>query len=199
MAQNLPPPPPVADGTANHLLNGAYAHQQGPVVTAATQVAQASSRKKNAEELYLRAPPLVTQDEFGEQELHYFRAANHLAVPVGLAQAIAPINAQLNALGAQLNALGAQLNTLPTKANLAQAFHNLNARQINSTLVSVEEQLEQIQNPAGVVAPNYPTTLQAFYTLNNQQRRQLLLFYGRPANPMNTREQRLRKLFGIRL
>ena len=197
MAQNLPPPPAVAD-----------AHQQGPV-TAATQVAQASSRRKCAEELYKSKPPLLTQEEFGQQELHYFRVANHhLAVPVGLAQAIAPINAQLNALGAQLNTLAnqqanlaqaiapihAQLNTL------AQAMHNLNARQMNSTLVGGgEEPLEQIQNAAGAVAPNYPDTLQAFNTLDNAQRQQLLQFYGHPANPIHTCEQRLKRLFGIQL
>jgi chromosome segregation ATPase len=238
MAQNLPPPPAVAD-----------AHQQGPV-TAATQVAQASSRRKCAEELYKSKPPLLTQEEFGQQELHYFRVANNnLAVPVGLAQsnapinaqinalgaqltnlanqqqanlaqAIAPINAQLNALGAQqanlanqqqanlaqaiapinaqLNALVAQVNTLPTHANLAQAIHNLNARQINSTLVRGVEQLEEIQDAAGAVAPNYPATLQALNNLTDPQRQQLLQFYGRPANPIITREQRLKQLFGIR-
>jgi hypothetical protein len=81
---------------------------------------------------------------------------------------------------------------------VAAALRNIEAKQENATVLAPDDHLQPIRNGAGNVAPNFPPTLGDLISLTNAQRSQLLLFYGRPANPLSTRDRRLKQLVGIR-
>ena len=102
------------------------------------------------------------------------------AIPVGLAQAIAQALAPIIEQQTNLDQAIAQLNTQLTNMtqtqqhNMTQALapiiakqNNLCAKQINSTVLNGEDELVPIQDAAGNVAPNFPTTLKAFNSLSD--------------------------------
>ena len=187
MAAN--PPPAVADPHANASLDATY---QGGHAIAEIRAGRASKRRKLAEELYGHNG--LTEQELGQQQVFYHQQVTS-ALPAGaaipgapawfgpaLAAAMAPIMAPINA---QLGNINAQLG-------------NINARQENATVVNQTDALQPIRNAAGNVSPIFPATYGALNALTNVQRRDLLVFYGRPAAPASTREIRLKQLLGIR-
>ena len=177
--------PPVADLHANAALDDAY---EGGHANADIRAGRASKRRKLAEELY--ANRRLTDQELGQQQVFYQQQVTS-ALPQGaaipgapawfgpaMAAALAPINGQLD--------------------NIAGQLRNITARQENATVINEIDVLQPIRNAAGNVAPNFPATYGDLNALTNVQQRDLLIFYGRPANPAATREVRLKQLLGIR-
>ena len=134
------------------------------------------------------------------------------AIPVGLAQAIAQALAPIIEQQTNLDQAIAQLNTQLTNMtqtqqhNMTQALapiiakqNNLCAKQINSTVLNGEDELVPIQDAAGNVAPNFPTTLKAFISLSDPVIGRLLEFYDIATNPVETQYIRLRLFLGLRL
>jgi hypothetical protein len=179
------PPPAVADPHANASLDDAY---QGGHVNAETRAARASKRRKTAETLHNNNS--VTEQELGQQEVFHQQQVTS-ALPAGaaipgapawfgpaMAAALAPINARLD--------------------NVVAGQENIIARQENATVFHETDALQPIRDAAGNIAPNFPATYGALTALTHAERSQLLVFYGRPANPVSTREPRLKQLLGIR-
>lgn len=179
------PPPPVANGKADACLNDAY---QGGHLNPLTRVGRANKRRKTAEAL--RECNVITEQELGAQEVFLHQQATS-ALPPGAAIPGAP--AWFGpAMAAALEPINGRLDTIDGKLD------NIEARQANATAFSPADVLLPIHDAAGAVAPNFPATLQDLNSLTSVQRSQLLQFYGRDPNPVATRDQRLKQLFGIR-
>ena len=194
------PPPAVADPHANASLDDAY---QGGHVNAETRAARASKRRKTAETLLNNNS--VTEQELGQQEVfhqqqvtsalpagaaipgapEWFGPAMAAAIDVALAGALAPINARLD-------------NVVAGQENMSGKLDNVLAKQENAVVLQETDALQPIRDAAGNIAPNFPDTYGALNALTPAQRSQLLVFYGRPANPVSSRELRLKQLLGIR-
>jgi hypothetical protein len=204
MAQNAPQPPPaVADNGANILLNDTYGGVGN--VTPPIRVAQASHRKRAAEELYLTTNG-DTQEEFGQQKIFLLEQQANTTNNVlpGMAQALAQQHILYTQALAQLQT-NLTLALTQLQNNLTQALapintqlHNMNARHFNSMVVGQNDALAPIHDNAGNPAPNFPATLNDLHNLTVQQQRQLLVFYGLPADATMIRPTRIQKLLGIR-
>lgn len=181
-------PPNVANANANASLTDAYAG--GHAANAAIRIGRASKRRKTAETLYANGS--ITEAEMGQEDVFHLQQTSS-ALPPGavaaandappwfgpaMAQALAPVNAQMANINAQLA--------------------NINARQMNSTALSLDDVLHPIQDAAGAVPANFPASLRAFGNLTPLQMRNMLQFYGLPGNPAPTRESRLKQFMGIR-
>jgi hypothetical protein len=190
------PPPAVADPHANASLDDAY---QGGHVNAETRAARASKRRKTAETLHNNNS--MTEQELGQQEVFHQQQVTS-ALPAGAAIPGAPAwfgPAMAAAMAAALAPINARLdNVVAGQENIIARQENIIARQENATVFHETDALQPIRDAAGNIAPNFPATYGALYALTPAERSQLLVFYGRPANPVSSREPRLKQLLGIR-
>ena len=200
----IQPPPAVLDGNANDSLNDAY---QGGHESPHTRVGRSFKRRKTAE--ILHTSNRITEHELGEQEVFHLQQATS-ALPPGaaipgapewfgpaMAAALVPINAAIVASNVAMAAALVPINV--TLNNIDARLVNIEARQANATVLSPAGMLHPIRNAVGNVAPNFPATLKDLISLTGAQQSQLLQFYGHAANPVATRDLRLKQLFGIRI
>ena len=158
------------------------------------EAGRAAKRCKRAGEL--NVDNSVTDPELGQQEAFRQQQVT-AALPAGaaipgapawfgpaLAAGLAPLQANVNQINANVN----QIN-----ANVLQ----IQSRQQNITVMHPTDTIQALANGAGNIPPNFPATLRDFTNLNNNDRRNLLVFYGLPPNPAPTREPRLRHFLGL--
>lgn len=210
--------PPVANPTANHMLTTVYgspAARQTP----RSRAAQSGKRARTA--LTAHSLGLLSDIELGEQEAfdHGCKARaqpggalGDAAPPAWFGPAMAPIVAQLANITTQQANITAQLanhtaqlanittevaNHTAQQANHTAQLANITARQLNSVATSHNDALVPLRNAAGVAALTFPATLGAFQDLRAAEVLRLLQFYGCPANPDISRQQRLKQFIGI--
>jgi hypothetical protein len=83
-------------------------------------------------------------------------------------------------------------------APIAARLDNIEARQANSMAQFQENEVHPLRNAAGNYPENFPATFLGLNNLTQQERGNLLAFYGRPRNPVANRELRLNQFLGIR-
>jgi hypothetical protein len=193
------PPPVVDDPIAQSILNDVY---EGGHENPAIHASRVSKRKLAAEELYRINK--ITEAEFGREEIfHTEQMVGALsgppawfatAVAEAVAAAVGPVlDATIGpavtaavgpAVAAAIAPLSMRLDNMDARFDSIDArFGNMDARQVNSTLQVQGDELRPIQNAAGDVSPDFPTTIGNLNNLTHQQRSNLLDFYGLPRNP----------------
>ncbi len=202
------PPPPVANAHANAMLNHAY-YAGGPIPDAETRAFRATKRANVAMIAHLINEQFVTGREVGEQQAFAVMESFALVgdqiglppnIPLALIAAFANLHNTVNVLSDTVNQRFIDFNT-----NMNQRFNavnselaNIQARQTNVVAKEYGDPIRVITGPGGQNPPEglFPNTYGQLHAMGPLACRDLLLFYGMPANPSATRNQRLRKFLG---
>jgi hypothetical protein len=125
--------------------------------------------------------------------------------PVMDAEFVANITNQMNTIknsvDQRFNPVEQRINAGEQRVNVIDSQHaNIEARQTNVVARDHEDPIRVITGPDGQNPPEalFPNTYGQLLAMGPRPCRQLLLFYGLPANPRANRNQRLRKFLGAK-
>jgi hypothetical protein len=203
------PPPPVANANANAMLNHAY-YAGGPIPDVETRAFRAARRATVAMIAHHINEQIVTGREVGEQQAFAVKESSLAVVgdQIGLPAELSPaLIAALATLSKSLNDLNTNMNQWfdDLEFNMNQQFDdvdskldNIEARQTNVVATEHDDPIRVITGPGGQNPPEglFPNTYGQLLTMGPIPCKNLLLFYGLPANPSVNRNQRLRKFLG---
>jgi hypothetical protein len=166
-------------------------------------------RAKMAMTLYQVDEEMITAREVGEQLAFAVKESlavfgNRIGVPVemtpALIAALAHLTATVNTLSTNVTKWFHDLNkTMNERLNsIERQLANIEARQTNVVAAEHDDPIRVITGPDGQNPPEglFPNTYLELRAMRPNPCKELLMFYGMPPGPSETRNQRLRKFLG---